>query len=181
MFNSNLGTFTMEGGWIFDNTAPTSGDHHPGGTFNNNLFNPANGAIGNRPPDWVPPPSASPAPSTPRPGISVVVNGTPVEFDQPPIVESGRALVPLRAIFEALGAEVDWDQPAQTVTAVRGGITISLRIGSNVLVRNGQNIELDVPARVINNRTLVPVRAVSESFGAKVDWNQAEQRVTVTE
>jgi len=113
--------------------------------------------------------------------IKVLVNGTDVTFDQPPIIENGRTLVPLRAIFEALGAEVDWNQSTQTVTAVKDGVTVSLKIGSNILTKNGENITLDVPAQIVGSRTLVPVRAVAESFGAEVVWNQSSRTVTVTE
>ena len=113
--------------------------------------------------------------------ISVTVNGSYVQFDQPPIFENGRTLVPLRAIFEALGAEVLWDGNTQTVTATKYGTEISLQIGSTRLYVNGNAIILDVPAKVINSRTLVPVRAVSEAFGCKVDWVQDTQTVVITQ
>ena len=113
--------------------------------------------------------------------IKVIVNGTAVAFDQPPIIENGRTLVPLRAIFEALGAEVEWEQSTQTVTAVRGDVTITLQIGSNILKRNGESIELDVPAKIVGGRTLVPARAVAESFGAEVGWDAKTRTVTITE
>ncbi|MCL1810139.1 MAG: stalk domain-containing protein, partial [Clostridiales bacterium] len=117
----------------------------------------------------------------PSQDVKVVVNGKALTFDQPPIIENSRTLVPLRAIFEALGATVDWNQSKQTVTAVKGGVTVSLTIGSNVMVRNGKNIALDVPAQLVGNRTLVPARAVAESFGAKVGWDPATKTVTITE
>ena len=116
---------------------------------------------------------------TVTPEIDVIVNGVPITFDQPPITEDSRTLVPLRAIFEALGANIEWDENTQTVTAERGEDVISLRIGSNILVKNGNNIELDVPARLIGGRTMVPVRAVSESLGAQVGWNSDTWTVTV--
>ena len=121
-------------------------------------------------------------PSTPTlsTGITVLLNGVNLSFDQPPIIENGRTLVPLRAIFEALGAKVDWDESTQTVTAVKDGITITLRIGSDVLIRNGVNIHLDVPARIAGGRTMVPARAIAESFGADVGWEQNTQTVTIT-
>jgi len=113
--------------------------------------------------------------------ITVLVNGTAVTFDQPPIIEDGRTLVPLRAIFEALGATVEWDQSTQTVTAVKGDITIILKIGDSFLTKNGERVALDVPAKIVGSRTLVPARAVAESFGADVQWNQAARTVTITE
>ena len=113
-------------------------------------------------------------------GITVRLNGEALTFDQPPIIQEGRTLVPLRVIFEALGATVDWEQSTQTVTAVRDGVTVTMQIGSSVFYRNGQEFTLDVPARVVNNRTLVPARAVAESFGADVQWNQEAQTVFIT-
>jgi len=122
-------------------------------------------------------------PATPPPTqeIKVLVNGTAVAFDQPPIIENGRTLVPLRAIFEALGATVEWEQSTQTVTAVKDDITIILKIGDAFLTKNGERIALDVPAKIVGGRTLVPARAVAESFGADVQWDQATRTVTITE
>jgi len=130
--------------------------------------------------------SASPpvtAPPTPpaTDEIRVIVNGTALTFDQPPIIQDGRTLVPLRAIFEALGAEVQWEQQTQTVTATRGDIVVTMRIGSNILNRNGAQTTLDVPAQIVSGRTLVPARAVAESFGADVGWDAATRTVTITE
>jgi len=113
-------------------------------------------------------------------GISVLIDGTPVNFDQQPVIENGRTLVPLRAMFEALGATVDWNQSTQTVTSVKDDITVSLTIGSNILTKNGAGITLDVPAKIVGGRTLVPARAVAESFGAEVGWVQSTQTVVIT-
>ena len=124
--------------------------------------------------------SAQSQPSQPSQEIKVIVNGTKLSFDQPPIVENGRLLVPLRAIFEALGADVDWNQSTQTVVAEKDDTIVTLTIGSNILVRNGQNITLDVPAKVAGGRTLVPARAVAESFGAKVSWDGETSTATIT-
>ena len=112
--------------------------------------------------------------------ISVFVNGEPLESDVSPIIENERTLVPMRAIFEALGAEVSWDNDTATVTAKKGGDTLSITIGSNILYKNGAATELDVPAKIVDERTLVPVRAVSESFNAGVDWDGEKQSVLIT-
>ena len=129
----------------------------------------------------VTPTPTPPTPPPPTDDIKVLVNGTALTFDQPPVVVDGRTLVPLRAIFEALGAEVDYEQSTQTVTAVRGNDTVSLTIGSNILTKNGEQITLDVPAQIIGGRTLVPARAIAESFGAEVVWDPATRVVTITE
>lgn len=113
--------------------------------------------------------------------ITVKVNGNQIQFDQPPVLENGRTLVPLRAIFEALRAEVSWDGNTQTVTAVKGETQISLQIGSTRMYVNGNIKTLDVPAKLINSRTLVPVRAISEAFGCNVDWVQDTQTVVITQ
>jgi len=111
--------------------------------------------------------------------IRVILNGDEISFDQPPIIEYGRTLVPFRAIFEAMGADVDWNPETRTVTASRQGINIKLIIGSNILLRNGVEIELDVPARIASDRTLVPVRAIAESFNADVDWDYVTRTVYI--
>jgi len=111
--------------------------------------------------------------------ITVMLNGKILSFDQPPIIENGRTLVPLRAIFEALGADVDWNQSEQTVTAKKDDIKITLKIGCDILVKNGEEIKLDVPAKIIGGRTLIPVRAVSEAFNAEVGWNQQTRTVII--
>ena len=122
-------------------------------------------------------PNPSPAPVDDN--VTVTLNGQAISFDQPPIIVDSRTLVPLRAIFEAMGAEVEWIQASQTVTAAKDDIAISLQIGSNKLYKNGEVIELDVPAQVVNERTLVPVRAISEAFGAEVDWDNDTRTVII--
>lgn len=111
--------------------------------------------------------------------LNVTVNGKTIMFDQPPIIENGRTLVPLRAIFEALDATVEWENATQTVTATKDGIVISVQIGNNIMTKNGTKIVLDVPAKLLNGRTLVPARAVAEAFGCNVDWNDALRQVII--
>jgi len=91
-----------------------------------------------------------------------------------------RTLVPLRAIFEALGATVDWDGATQTVTAKKDSDVIKLQIGSNEMTVNGKTVTLEVPAQLINGRTMVPVRAIAEAFGAEVYWDAATRTVKIT-
>ena len=102
-----------------------------------------------------------------------------VTLDVPAQTINDRTMGPLRAIFEALGATVDWEEATQTVTSTKGDLTIKLTIGSNKLYRGDEEVTLDVPAQVVNDRTLVPVRAISESFGCQVDWDEATQTVTI--
>ena len=112
--------------------------------------------------------------------ITVFLDGRQLEFDVDPTLENGRTLVPMRVIFEALGAEVSWDNDTSTAIAAKDGFTIKITINDMKLYKNDEVIELDVPARLIDSRTLVPVRAVSEGMGANVDWNHDNWQVIIT-
>ena len=111
--------------------------------------------------------------------VSVIVNGSTVKFDQPPIIIDGRTLVPVRAVFESLGVNVEWIADTQTVLAQKDGRTVALKIDNNVMKIGNEEILLDVPAQIINNRTLVPARAVAEAFECKVDWNGSTSTVII--
>ena len=102
-------------------------------------------------------------------------------FDVPPQIINGRTMVPLRAIFEELGAEVLWNGPTQTVTATRGDTVVTLTIGSTAPTVNGRVVEIDQPGVVVGGRTLVPLRFVGEAFGAEVNWDSATRTVTITD
>lgn len=111
--------------------------------------------------------------------IKVTVNGKQLNFDQPPVALNGRTLVPLRAIFEAMGATVEWDEDTQTVTSRKDYTTVRLTLGDSNMYLNGYSIPLDVPAQAFNGRTLVPVRAITEAFGADVNWDQNDNTVVI--
>lgn len=113
--------------------------------------------------------------------VSVYVDNVKIEFDQQPVIENSRTLVPLRAIFEALGADVEWIDEIKTVFASKRFDIISLQIGSSELYKNGEAVYvMDVPAKIENSRTLVPVRAVSEAFGCYVAWDDSVKTVYIT-
>ncbi len=111
----------------------------------------------------------------------LAVNGDVLNVDVPPVIENNRTLVALRTILEAVGAEVEWDQESKTVTASREGVVIRLVIGERTAWVDEQPVELDVPARIINGRTMVPLRFVGETLGAEVGWNPNSRTVTITE
>jgi hypothetical protein len=111
------------------------------------------------------------------PPITVVVNGQRMHFDQPPIEQAGRVFVPLRGVFEQLGASVVYQNGI--INATGNGRQISLRIGSRQATIDGQTQTLDVPPFTVGARTLVPLRFVAQALGATVDWNQATSTVTV--
>jgi hypothetical protein len=110
--------------------------------------------------------------------VTVIVNGQTMQFDQPPVVQAGRVFVPLRGVFQALGASVVYANGQ--INATGHGRTISLKIGSTQAVVNGQTETLDVAPFVIGARTLVPLRFVAQSLGAYVNWNDSNSTVTIT-
>lgn len=110
---------------------------------------------------------------------SVVIDGQQQTYDQPPVVINGRTLVPLRGIFEALNANVNWDGSTQTVTAQKADTTITLQIGSTNATKNGDSITLDEAAQIMNGRTMVPVRFVGESLGANVNWDGVKNSIVI--
>lgn len=103
--------------------------------------------------------------------ISVLVDNENVQFDQAPIIEEGRTLVPIRAVFEKAGAEVKWDQDTQTATIAKGEYNITITLNDNYLYKNGEAVELDVPAKLVNDRILIPVRAIGEAMDFAITWD----------
>ena len=111
----------------------------------------------------------------------MLVNNNKLEFDQEPILEQNRTLVPLRKIFEALGAIVTWNERTQTVTVIKGSKKIYFTINSPEMYVDGNKLTIDVPAQIRNGRTLVPVRAISEALGCSVDWDDSSKTVIITD
>ncbi len=111
--------------------------------------------------------------------VTVQIDGQQLETDPAPVIVGNSTLIPLRPIFEALGAEVEWDQDTRTVTATRGDITVKLSIGSARASVNGVEVTLDVPAQIKEDTTFVPLRFVSQALGASVDWD-ASCRVIIS-
>jgi len=110
--------------------------------------------------------------------VNVVVNGTTVTFDQPPVEQAGRIYVPLRGVFERLGASVVY-QNGQ-INATSGRHDIGLAIGSTTATVDGVQQTLDSPPFLIAGRTLVPLRFISQALGASVNFDQSSQTVYVT-
>lgn len=111
--------------------------------------------------------------------ITVYLEGEKLEFDSNPIIINGRTLVPMRAIFEKLGAHMNWNDDTRTASAQLGDKTASVTIDSVVASANGKETTLDTPPIIQNNRTLVPLRFISESLGADVDWDDKKREVTI--
>lgn len=122
--------------------------------------------------------------------ITVEIDGKTIEFDVEPQIIDDRVMVPMRKIFEEIGAVVKWDDTTRTVTARKSSKTVSITIDSDKLcIDKGKTddegnaitdtVTLDVPAQISEERTLVPTRAVSEAFGFEVDWNDETKTVSI--
>ena len=113
-------------------------------------------------------------------GPRVILDKKELIFDQSSIIENDRALVPIRVISEAMGANVDYDDNTQTITITEGNTVVKLQIGSSDMTVNRKVVKLDVAPKSVNGRTLVPVRAISEAFGANVEWNENLNSIIIT-
>jgi len=115
---------------------------------------------------------------------TIYVDGEKLVTDVEPFIEEDRTMVPMRAIFESVGALVTWDQDTQTVISIKNDEAthnvVVLQIGNTSAFVNSESVALDVPAKVINDRTFVPLRFVMESLNANVEWNPDTFTVTVT-
>ena len=109
-----------------------------------------------------------------------------MEFDVPARIYADRTMVPMRAIFEKLGAEVVWIEGDQLIFAVKDAISITMKIDQgfftveNLLTDDSRRVELDVFPFIMESRTLVPVRAVAESFDCTVEWDEDNRQVIIT-
>ena len=113
-------------------------------------------------------------------GAKIRLNGNLVEFeDQYPLIDGNYTLIPVRGISELLNADVLWDQESMTVTIKHGGKTVKLTIGSDIANVSGSSIKLEAPAKVLNDRTMVPLRFVMDIFNAKVEWEQDTRTVFI--
>ena len=118
-----------------------------------------------------------------QPDIRVFLDNSSISFDQPPIIRDDRTLVPFRALFEKMGATVDWDSEKRTVKGSIGDKLITLVIDESLaqIREDGKvnNVKMDVPAQIVNNRTLVPLRFVMENFGLDVNWDSKTRTIDV--
>lgn len=105
--------------------------------------------------------------------IQVIVDGKQVTFDVQPQLIENRTFVPLRAVLEAMGATVWWDQSTQTGYAEKDGVKVRMPLNSDKIFRGDQEIVMDVPVQMIQNRLLIPLRFTSQALGGVVDWQAA--------
>lgn len=112
--------------------------------------------------------------------VKVLVDGEELQnLDMPAVIIDDRTLVPLRAIFEKMGAKVTWDAELQMITAETEDKTIVMFINNKAGVVNGNAFNMDVAPKIINDRTMVPVRAIAEAIGASVLWDDASRTVRI--
>ena len=111
--------------------------------------------------------------------VELYVDTELVQTDVPPQLVGGRTLVPMRAIFEYLGAEVTWDNDTRTATGTLDDTVVIIQIDNTTAYVNDVPYTLDVPAQIIGNRTMVPARFVSESLGCVVTWYNETQTAAV--
>lgn len=111
--------------------------------------------------------------------IRIVIDGSYTSFDVMPVIENSHTLVPMRGIFEYLGAAVSWDEETKTVTATKGDTVVILQIGNNTAWVNNDAVALEAPAKIISSRTMVPLEFVGKAFGCKVSWDDVQRRVFV--
>ncbi len=111
--------------------------------------------------------------------ISIEIDGANKVFDVMPQIIDGRTMVPMRGIFEEFGATIIWDDPTKTVTGINGATTVVLTINESKAKLNGREVTLDVPAQIIDGRTMVPVRFIAEAMGCDVSWNDTTKTVII--
>lgn len=112
--------------------------------------------------------------------IRVFYDSKEIKFDVPPKIVNSRTLVPFRAIFEELGAIVEWDAKTSKVIGIKDNTTVVLTVNKNIAKVNNKEILLDTEPIIINGRTLIPLRFVSESLGLNVEWNTENNAVIIT-
>lgn len=113
-------------------------------------------------------------------GIKVYIEDKLLEFDIQPMIVDGRTMVPMRKIFEELGADVQWDGETKTITGTKDDTTIVMQLDNKEMTVDDEVVTLDVPPFETGGRTLVPVRAIAESFGVDVKWYGDSKIIKIT-
>ncbi|MWC30331.1 stalk domain-containing protein [Paenibacillus sp. MMS18-CY102] len=124
-------------------------------------------------------PFASDNPYAKNTEIRIFMDCQEVDIDPKPLMNNGSVLVPLRDIFERLGASVSWDQGLQTIQAQKGSTKVYLQIGNKTAYSNNQKVQLNAAPQLVNGSTFVPLRFVSEVFNCKVQWNKEKLTVFI--
>ncbi len=128
-------------------------------------------------------PGAPAQPAPPTAGsddVHIYIDGQKQSFADQPVIVQGRTLLPMRDLFQALGAVVGWDGVTSTAIGTRDGIEVRIPIGSTTPTVNGKATTIQVPAQLINNRTYIPLRFVGEALGDDVKWDGESRSVIIT-
>ena len=111
---------------------------------------------------------------------AMVKDGTVRQMDVSPTITNSRTILPIRFIAEALNGKVDWSDQTRTAYISYEGRNVEIKIGSNIMKVNGQDVKIDTPARIINGRTMIPLRAVAEGMGLRVDFDDPSRTVVIS-
>lgn len=114
------------------------------------------------------------------PDVGVFIDGSPLHLTEPPVIQAGRTLVPMRGLFEALDADVQWMEATRTAVGTRDGVEVRIPIGSRQPTVNGTTVPIDVEAQIFGGRTYIPLRFVGEALGDQVDWDGANRRIDIS-
>lgn len=114
------------------------------------------------------------------PSIQLYVNGNSVTTSVPPVQMSDDVLVPAREVFSVAGAEVEWRPSEQSIYVHNESNLIVLKINSNEAWVNGQMKPLNIPAKLINNKVMIPIRFISEALGYGVNWSPSDYAIYVS-
>ena len=112
--------------------------------------------------------------------ISVYVDNSLVESDQAPVILQDRTMVPIRAVFEKAGAQVDWNDSTRTATIKKGNYTVIIQLNQPYIYKNSKPVALDVPSTIVNDRIVIPVRAIAEAMDFGVTWNSITKSVLIS-
>lgn len=114
-------------------------------------------------------------------GKKIYYNGVPISFDVPPTVINGRLMIPARAVFEKMNCAVTWNAESQTVDVFRESRRVIIPINKDVIIVDGKSVKLDVAATILNGRTLVPLRAISNALGGSIVYGELNEMAVIYE
>jgi Zinc carboxypeptidase/Copper amine oxidase N-terminal domain len=112
--------------------------------------------------------------------VSVNINGKEMDFDQPAVLMNYRTMVPVRGVFEQVGASLTWNNTTKTAVIKKDDTVVSMTVGKSTATVNGETRTLDAPATIINSRTMIPLRFVGEAIGATIKWDSASRTAYIS-